>query len=375
MVPPGVHYFYFVRERGTIFLSPHYEVVRFKTTSIFLNRVLVGKRLEDVDTVHQAKDDDIEEPVFMKDRSVFRDYREDTQAFLKKCFDEDINFGKIIRTIKKGSDQQEEFDRIKNLLFEHYVRIINIFTYYAGASSYPTIGMNDFTSFSTACKILDQENIGLAQLDLLLVATCVSHHQFVNSANLDMQRYEFLEMIVRLANFRYKENGKVKTTCEAIERLLEELIYPHAKSMDGDHFRRFHCYSDKVNEILKKNEVQLKHVYESFTHAKKRYIQNDECAAFVRKLGLKISEMMVGAIYAESMMTIIDPIRDQTKPKQMKYVEWLVFLCRIAHEHYKGGPYEKELLYLKLDHLMPSILGYLNLLPLFLFGEQFAIEE
>lgn len=78
MVPPGVHYFYFVRERGTIFLSPHYEVVRFKTTSIFLNRVLVGKRLEDVDTVHQAKDDDIEEPVFMKDRSVFRDYREDT---------------------------------------------------------------------------------------------------------------------------------------------------------------------------------------------------------------------------------------------------------------------------------------------------------
>ena len=59
----------------------------------------------------------------------------------------------------------------------------------------------------------------------------------------------------------------------------------------------------------------------------------------------------------------------------MKYVEWLVFLCRIAHEHFKGGPYEKELLYLKLDHLMPSILGYLNLLPLFLFGEQFAIEE
>jgi len=104
MVPPGVHYFYFVREHGTIFLSPHYEVVRFKNTSIFLNRVLVGKRLEDVDTVHQAKDADIEEPVFMKDRSVFRDYREDTQAFLKKCFDEDIYFGKIIRTIKKGAD-------------------------------------------------------------------------------------------------------------------------------------------------------------------------------------------------------------------------------------------------------------------------------
>jgi hypothetical protein len=44
-----------------------------------------------------------------------------------------------------------------------------------------------------------------------------------------MQRYEFLEMIVRLANFRFKESGKVKTTCEAILRVLNEMIYPHAK--------------------------------------------------------------------------------------------------------------------------------------------------
>ena len=79
MVAPGYHFFYFVRDKGTIFLSPNYEVVRFKSTNIFLNRVWVGKRLEDVETVHVAKDADEEEPIFMKDRSVFKDYREDTQ--------------------------------------------------------------------------------------------------------------------------------------------------------------------------------------------------------------------------------------------------------------------------------------------------------
>ena len=36
MVPPGTHYFYFVRDRGSIFLSPKYDVVRFKNTNIFL---------------------------------------------------------------------------------------------------------------------------------------------------------------------------------------------------------------------------------------------------------------------------------------------------------------------------------------------------
>lgn len=52
MVAPGYHYFYFAREKGQIFLSPKHEVVRFKSTNIFLNRVKVYKRLEDIETVH-----------------------------------------------------------------------------------------------------------------------------------------------------------------------------------------------------------------------------------------------------------------------------------------------------------------------------------
>ena len=82
MVPPGFHYFYFVREKGTIFLSPNYEVVRFKSTNIFLNRIYIFKRLEDIETVHMAKAGDEIEEVFMKDRSVFKEYREDSQLHL-----------------------------------------------------------------------------------------------------------------------------------------------------------------------------------------------------------------------------------------------------------------------------------------------------
>jgi len=69
--------------------------------------------------------------------------------------------------------------------------------------------MNDFTSFANECNILDHNYIGLSALDLLLVATCVSINQYVNSAEKDLQRYEFLEMIVRIANFRYKEQNLV----------------------------------------------------------------------------------------------------------------------------------------------------------------------
>ena len=82
MVPPGQHFFYLCEEKGNIFLSPRYEVVRFKKTNIYLNRIIVKNRLEDIDTVHIAKDALDEEAIFMKDRSVFKDYREDTTQFL-----------------------------------------------------------------------------------------------------------------------------------------------------------------------------------------------------------------------------------------------------------------------------------------------------
>ena len=82
MVPTGLHYFYFARQNGPIFLSPKYEVIRFKQTNTYINRIRVVKRLEDIETVHQAKDGEELEAVFMKDRSVFKDYREDTQGYL-----------------------------------------------------------------------------------------------------------------------------------------------------------------------------------------------------------------------------------------------------------------------------------------------------
>lgn len=117
-------------------------------------------------------------------------------------------------------------------------------------------------------------------------------------------------MIVRLAIFRYKEPGLVKSTAEGIERVLEDLIYPNAQRMDGDDFRRRYCYNVKTNKILEANEPVIRKIYDSYTHAKKKWIVLDECKSFVRKVGLKISEQMVGAIYAESMMSIIDTIRD-----------------------------------------------------------------
>ena len=154
------------------------------------------------------------------------------------------------------------------------------------------------------------------------------------SAENNFCRYEFLEFMVRTANFRYLEQGICKDWIVAIEKLLDEIIFPNTRYTDGEHFRKYNCYNVKTNEVLKKNEGQLIKLFASFTHSKKRWIELDEAKGFVRKVGLDVSEIMVGAMYAESMMTIVDTLSDPRRCIKMGYVEFIVFLCRISHEHY-----------------------------------------
>ena len=186
-----------------------------------------------------------------------------------------MNFSKIKKICKNKRDESSaEYEAVKGVLFDHFVRIKNIFLWESGHSTYPTIQSLPFLSFAQNCKITDNNNkrVDISAIDIIFVGTCVANHSFKNNAERDLNRYEFLEIIVRLANAKYKESGVVRTTCEAIEKLLNDNIYPNTKEMDGELFRKYYCYNVKVNEILKKNEVQLKKVYLSFTHAKKRYV-------------------------------------------------------------------------------------------------------
>ena len=58
----------------------------------------------------------------------------------------------------------------------------------------------------------------------------------------------------------------------------------------------------------------------------------------------------------------------------MKLAEFYVFLCRITYENFRGTPYENELMYLKLNNMLPKFLAPYFLTPVFLFDEEFEYK-
>jgi hypothetical protein len=64
-------------------------------------------------------------------------------------------------------------------------------------------------------------------VDRLFIATNVELEAIDDNPDKALCRFEYLEIIVRLANVKFKESGLVPTHSEALKKILEENIFPY----------------------------------------------------------------------------------------------------------------------------------------------------
>ena len=101
----------------------------------------------------------------------------------------------------------------------------------------------------------------------------------------------------------------------------------------------------------------------------------EECFKTCRKAGISISESKINECYVESMMTRVDTMSDLSVLQQMKYVEFIVFIARLAYEIYKDTKQEGIGLHLKCDKTLPPLLDTVNATIVFSFKEDDADGE
>ena len=100
-----------------------------------------------------------------------------------------------------------------------------MFEFLASHSTYPNISWNDFTSYCIKSNILDK-NVILSTIDRLFITTNVAQHEFKKDTNERvLKRYEFFEMIIRIAIAKFKEHNKNMSIWEATKLLLDNHIF------------------------------------------------------------------------------------------------------------------------------------------------------
>lgn len=160
---------------------------------------------------------------------------------LDKCWQNDSHEWKVSRFIKDPVEIKACWTTVQ----QNFVKLKDIFTSLIARSNFPNISINDFEIFSGTCQFFDK-NVSLSTIGRLFISS--NYEVVANDENPDrlLCRYEFFELLLRIANAKYRETGLVSTFNEAFKKLLNENVFPNFEVSPWQEFRDHELWSYEV---------------------------------------------------------------------------------------------------------------------------------
>ena len=263
---------------------------------------------------------------FKKEKTVFRTYQEDNEDTTELMLAQDLRYSKIMRDCRSEGERED----LKKVIEKFYSKLKNIFLYYVSKSvSYPAMDMNDLDNFCKQSKIYDR-NLNKATLDRTVTQTTLPNTERL------IYRHDFIELMIRLGLTKYREQKPTITITEAAELVFtREVVGRNEKNtIEARLWRENYLYTAKVHEILRRNEKETKKLFEANLGARQKYLHFDDVVRIIKKANLNLGDDRINRCFIECLMPKVDSLKDLKAARQMKYVEFIVMIGRIAHEIY-----------------------------------------
>ena len=163
-------------------------------------------RTEDIPIAEKTYSTLSSEVTFKKNQSVFKDWKEDTDTKLKGCCDHDFELWKCNKGDQygKGFDQQD-LDKLTTMIRDKYIEPLKIIhLYYASRSNFPYIGNMEF-------KFISDFKLSHEGFDVKFISASTNMKTKEGVLDKHLSRFNFLELMIRLAEEKYKKQGPKMT--------------------------------------------------------------------------------------------------------------------------------------------------------------------
>jgi len=197
-------------------------------------------------------------------RAFYADWKRENATLLGQCMLNDFNRTKCTKII-----DENQVPAVLEVLEQHYRKFMAI---YRRVSAVDISGETELgvTQLQTGEVVVEAKLAGdsitkIADVDRFFIAAKVkdkeAKHEIVVVNEKSLVRYEFLELIVRVAHQRFLKGGAVSTMPEAVNmafQCLEEQGKKQVSFLDNFLYY-FHC--DDVDDVFKKHMATLQEVY------------------------------------------------------------------------------------------------------------------
>ena len=268
----------------------------------------------------------MKERKFKLEYSVFKEWKPDTPESLEKMLKSDFSQWKCGRFIK----DEYELEEVKKVVSAHIGPLKEVFHMLAARSSYPGIGWNEFTSWAQHVKLPD-DKCPMSTIDrAFIAANVVLEGGAKGSDNHGLNRFQFLEILVRLSKAKFLETGLADKIAEALSMLVAQILKFEGRA-EWQGFREQQLWTVAVNDLMEPNIPGLKLLYEKFFESSKRFMDfKDADTLFHKQTGILGKDSDVTYCFALSKMTVVKE-SESAFYNRLSFAEFLEMVGRVAY--------------------------------------------
>ena len=278
--------------------------------------------------------------------SIFRDYQIENDEILNKWFEFDWSWMKFPKmTDEEQNELKEELRKGYKVFKIAYKYLSGIATGSGGVFSIP---LNAYTDFVKQIDLVNGKDIRFAESDTqFLTMNKRSKNSYLNPG-VALIRFQFLEILVRLALKRYEETGITNNKAEAVKLMYEKNLIPFYSKDDPQKFRDNRYWNGEVDNIFKSHLQLFEYLFKTYggTHMKpgdQWFMTSDELEhlfADAELINDQLASRDIAVLYNLSMMTQVDEI-NKDRHLRMNFIEFLEAFGRWS-EQISADPFEKE---------------------------------
>ena len=190
---------------------------------------------------------------------MFRDWIEDDKQILGECFAHDVSHWKT----KKFVPEFVNFNQVTDIVHDHFESLKEIHIRVCCESSRPDLRRDPFYKFLSDARVIDRFNLPKGICDTLFKATNFEFEDSEHNDDNALTRFEFLEILVRVAKARFLQSGEETNITRAFLRLLHAHILPmNLKLIPWQEWREKELWCNEVNDELEVNIRGIKKLFD-----------------------------------------------------------------------------------------------------------------
>jgi hypothetical protein len=314
LIPSGKHRFLIIKDDSSVCVTRKVSAAKWK--KLLVNEFTMP--LRELEIALTGEMTLAVAQLFDKNKSVFRNFLEETEAIVKASFESDMKImrpGRIVR-------EMPELNKLLVCIGKNYAKIKAIYLELIITQRFPIMGTDDLWKLCEKIKVFD-EDFTQAKFDLIC-----EQMSFDKSENQELRisRCGFVEFLIRVVTIKY--STLELSVAEKFAMFLTNHLFKYTQQARTGRFRKEKLYNLEVNDLLEKNGLNLQTLLLRYKEGDGRWLSINGAMLMFESVKWEIPLNVVIRMFAYSKMAVINEMNEDGAYDRLQFVEFIEFLCR-----------------------------------------------